>query len=163
MRRAAFTRRRTVPAVWRSSRLTAALSYLVREMKSGIAPCGTVPISSPVAGLVASNVSPLALGCQLPHHLPRATEHIAEMISLIEKLLARGIAYRAADGSIYFSIQKYQACGCRYGQLINLDFEQMRPGQRVQSDEYSKESVADFALSPPRAVARMRAAIAPAP
>ena len=52
-----------------------------------------------------------ALGCLLPHHLPRATEHIPEMISLIEKLLARGIAYRAADGSIYFSIEKYQGCG----------------------------------------------------
>ena len=86
------------------------------------------------------------LGCLTPHHLPRATEHIPEMISLIEKLLARGIAYRAPDGSIYFSIEKYQGCGCRYGQLINLNFDQMRPGQRVQSDEYSKESVADFAL-----------------
>jgi len=86
------------------------------------------------------------LGCRLPHQLPHATEYIAEMISLIEKLLARGIAYRAADGSIYFSIEKYQGCGCRYGQLINLNFEQMRPGERVQSDEYSKESIADFAL-----------------
>jgi cysteinyl-tRNA synthetase len=45
-----------------------------------------------------------SLGCLRPHQLPRATEHIAEMISLIEKLLARGIAYRAGDGSIYFSI-----------------------------------------------------------
>ena len=87
-----------------------------------------------------------ALGCLLPHHLPRATEHIPEMIALIEKLLARGIAYRAADGSIYFSIEKYQGCGCQYGQLIKLNFEQMRPGERVQSDEYSKESIADFAL-----------------
>jgi len=87
-----------------------------------------------------------SLGCLRPHQLPRATEHIAEMISLIEKLLARGIAYRAGDGSIYFSIEKYQGCGCRYGQLLNLNFDQMRPGERVQSDEYSKESVADFAL-----------------
>src|SRR5258708_1035554 len=86
------------------------------------------------------------LGFRLPHHLPRATEFIAEMISLIEKLLARKMAYRTADGSIYFSIEKYQGCGCCYGQLINLNFEQMRPGERVQSDEYSKESIADFAL-----------------
>ena len=86
------------------------------------------------------------LGCLTPHHLPRATAHIPEMIALIEKLLARGIAYRTADGSIYFSIEKYQGCGCRYGQLIKLNFEQMRPGARVQSDEYSKESLADFAL-----------------
>src|SRR5882724_2700609 len=86
------------------------------------------------------------LGCRLPHQLPHATEFIAEMISLIEKLLARNIAYRASDGSIYFSIEKYQGCGCRYGQLINLNFEQMRPGERVKSDEYAKESIADFAL-----------------
>src|SRR5258708_17237061 len=86
------------------------------------------------------------LGCLLPHHLPHATEHIPEMISLIEKLLARGFAYRTGDGSIYFSIEKYQGCGCRYGQLINLNFDQMRPGQRVQSDEYAKEDVAECAL-----------------
>src|SRR5213593_3890692 len=53
------------------------------------------------------------LRCLSPHHLPRATGHIAEMISLIEKLLARGIAYRTPDGSVYFSIEKYQGCGCR--------------------------------------------------
>src|SRR2546423_5170840 len=86
------------------------------------------------------------LGCRLPHHLPRATAHIEQMISLIEKLIARGIAYRTPDGSVYFSIEKYQGCGCRYGQLLNLNFDQMRPGQRVQSDEYTKESIADFAL-----------------
>ena len=87
-----------------------------------------------------------ALGCQRPHVLPRATEHIPEIIKLIEQLLAKGIAYRAADASVYFSIEKYQACGHRYGQLVNLNFEEMRPGARVQSDEYTKDSVADFAL-----------------
>jgi cysteinyl-tRNA synthetase len=86
-----------------------------------------------------------SLNCLRPTRMPRATEHIAEIIGLIEKLLARGIAYRAADG-IYFSIEKYQAASHRYGQLVNLNFDQMRPGSRVQSDEYSKESVADFAL-----------------
>src|SRR5262249_42197282 len=87
-----------------------------------------------------------ALGCLAPHHTPRATEHIPEIIQLVETLMARGIAYRAADGSVYFSIEKYQGCGCRYGQLVRLNFEQMRPGERVQSDEYSKEAIADFAL-----------------
>jgi len=85
------------------------------------------------------------LRCLTPHHMPRATEHLSEIIDLIGKLLSRGIAYKAADG-IYFSIEKYQAAGHRYGQLLNLNFEQMRPGERVASDEYSKESVADFAL-----------------
>jgi cysteinyl-tRNA synthetase len=78
--------------------------------------------------------------------MPRATEHIAEIIALVQKLIDRGIAYRAPDGSVYFSIDKYQASGCRYGRLVKLNFDDMRPGERVQSDEYSKESLADFAL-----------------
>ena len=87
-----------------------------------------------------------ALGCQLPHVTPRATEYIADIVSLIEKLIARGIAYQAADGSVYFSIEKYRACGCNYGQLVKLNFDEMRTGERVASDEYEKESLADFAL-----------------
>src|SRR5580704_13157468 len=43
-----------------------------------------------------------ALGCLRPHETPHATEHVADIISLIEKLEARGLAYRAADGSVYF-------------------------------------------------------------
>lgn len=86
------------------------------------------------------------LNCRLPHHTPRATEHIPEIIALIEELLARGLAYQAGDGSVYFSIEKYRGCGCAYGQLIKLNFDEMRVGERVQSDEYAKESVADFAL-----------------
>ncbi len=86
------------------------------------------------------------LSCLPPHHLPRATEFIAEMIQLIDALLKRGIAYKAADGSVYFSIQKYQGCGCHYGQLVNLNFDEMRVGERVASDEYTKDSLADFAL-----------------
>jgi cysteinyl-tRNA synthetase len=92
-----------------------------------------------------------ALNCRMPHEAPRATEHIAEIISLIEKLLAHGIAYQAADGSIYFSIEKYRASGCTYGQLLKLNFEEMRAGERVKSDEYAKEAVADFALWKARA------------
>jgi cysteinyl-tRNA synthetase len=87
-----------------------------------------------------------ALQCKRPHILPHATEHIPEIIALIEKLVARGIAYQAADGSVYFSIEKYRGCGCKYGQLVNLNFDGMRVGDRVASDEYEKESVADFAL-----------------
>jgi cysteinyl-tRNA synthetase len=86
------------------------------------------------------------LNCRLPHHTPRATEYIAEIISLIETLVRRGMAYRAADGSVYFSIEKYRGCGCTYGQLLKLNFDEMRAGERVKSDEYGKESVADFAL-----------------
>ncbi len=87
-----------------------------------------------------------SLGCLPPDQMPRATEHIAEMIQLIDALRKRGIAYQAADGSVYFSIEKYQVRGGRYGQLVNLNFDQMRRGERVASDEYTKDSLADFAL-----------------
>jgi cysteinyl-tRNA synthetase len=86
------------------------------------------------------------LGCRPPHETPRATEHIQDIISLVEKLMAHGLAYRAADGSVYFSIEKYRGGGGQYGQLVKLNFEEMRVGDRVASDEYEKESVADFAL-----------------
>ncbi|MCU0783310.1 MAG: cysteine--tRNA ligase [Verrucomicrobia bacterium] len=92
-----------------------------------------------------------ALNCRMPHETPRATEHIAEIISLIEQLLAHGIAYQAADGSVYFSIEKYRASGRTYGQLLKLNFEEMRAGERVKSDDYAKEAVADFALWKARA------------
>jgi len=86
------------------------------------------------------------LNCLEPHARPRATGYIPEIIALIEKLLARGIAYKAADGSVYFSIEKYRGCGCHYGQLLKLNLDALRAGERVRSDEYSKESVTDFAL-----------------
>jgi cysteinyl-tRNA synthetase len=86
------------------------------------------------------------LRCLQPKHIPHATKCIADIIDLIDKLMRRGIAYRAADGSVYFSIEKYQAAGRRYGQLLKLNFEEMRRGERVSNDEYAKEAVADFAL-----------------
>ncbi|MDB6021022.1 MAG: Cysteine--tRNA ligase, partial [Pedosphaera sp.] len=87
-----------------------------------------------------------SLNCLPPHATPRATEFIPEIISLVEKLIERGLAYKASDGSVYFSIEKYRGCGCVYGQLAKLNFDEMRVGDRVRSDEYAKESVADFAL-----------------
>jgi cysteinyl-tRNA synthetase len=91
------------------------------------------------------------LRCLRPHDLPHATDFIPDIIALIERLIARGIAYKASDGSVYFSIEKYRGCGCQYGQLVNLNFDEMRVGDRVSSDEYDKESVADFALWKARA------------
>lgn len=91
------------------------------------------------------------LHCLRPHVTPRATEHIADILALIEKLMQQGLAYRAADGSVYFSIEKYRAAGRSYGRLVRLNLEQLRPGERVRSDEYAKEAVADFALWKARA------------
>ncbi len=86
------------------------------------------------------------LNCLLPTMMPRATEYIPQIIGLISRLEERGLAYRAKDGSVYFSIQRYRDCGCRYGQLVNINPDELRVGERIASDEYDKESVADFAL-----------------
>jgi cysteinyl-tRNA synthetase len=86
------------------------------------------------------------LNCRVPDLTPHATEYIPQIIKLIERLVARQLAYRTPDGSVYFSIEKYRAGGAAYGQLVKLNFEEMRPGERVRSDEYDKEAATDFAL-----------------
>ncbi len=73
---------------------------------------------------------------------PAATEHIPEMIAMIQVLMDKGFAYQAEDKSIYFSIAKSPD----YGKLSKVDLENQRPGARIKSDEYAKDSVADFAL-----------------
>lgn len=77
-----------------------------------------------------------------PDEMPRATEHIDEMVALIQGLLERGHAYRTDDGSVFFSIASWPA----YGRLARLDPEQQRVGERVEADEYGKDDVRDFAL-----------------
>ncbi len=86
------------------------------------------------------------LNCLRPHQTPRATEHIGDIIRLVERLVAQGLAYKSTDGSVYFAISKYRESGRQYGQLLKLNADQMRTGERVQADEYEKEAVADFAL-----------------
>ncbi len=73
---------------------------------------------------------------------PEATAHIPEMIDMIRVLMEKGFAYQSDDKSVYFAISKCE----NYGQLVKLDFESQRVGARVSSDEYAKDSVADFAL-----------------
>jgi len=83
-----------------------------------------------------------ALRMTRPDVLPRATEHIEQMVDLIATLLERGHAYRTEDGSIFFRIASWPA----YGKLARLDPEQSRVGERVEADEYAKDDVRDFAL-----------------
>ena len=78
------------------------------------------------------------------HDYPRATEFIEPMITLIEGLLAKGVAYLGEDRSVYFSIEKFPA----YGRLSQLDKRELKTGAsgRVSSDEYAKEDARDFVL-----------------
>ncbi len=86
-----------------------------------------------------------ALGAVPPHDMPRATDYVPQMITLIERLLANGTAYRSEDGSIYFRIEAFPD----YGKLSHIHERTLKQGAggRVTQDEYdAKESVNDFAL-----------------
>lgn len=82
------------------------------------------------------------LNMQAAQHYPEATNYIAEMIDMIKKLEAKGFTYTTKDGSVFFSIGKYE----QYGKLANLNPEEMISGGRVADDSYEKEGARDFAL-----------------
>lgn len=77
-------------------------------------------------------------------HYPAATQYIPQMIKIIEVLLQKGIAYKGQDGSVYYAIKKFS----RYGCLSHLHLDELKEGasERVASDEYDKDNVADFVL-----------------
>jgi cysteinyl-tRNA synthetase len=76
-----------------------------------------------------------------PEHIPRATDHIPEMIDLISRLIARGHTY-TAEGSVYFRIASFP----EYGRLSRLDAAGVKSGTRVDTDKYDKENARDFVL-----------------
>jgi len=84
-----------------------------------------------------------ALGCERPDIVPRATDHIPEMVALIEKLAATGHAYRS-DDSFYFRISSFPD----YGKLSKINFAGNIVGasERIDTDKYEKEDARDFAL-----------------
>ena len=73
---------------------------------------------------------------------PKATDYIPQMVELVRRLVERGIAYLAEDGSVYFAIDRFPS----YGKLSRLDKREVRAGARVSQDDYSKENAQDFAL-----------------
>jgi cysteinyl-tRNA synthetase len=81
------------------------------------------------------------LRLQRPEKIVRATDHIGEMVSLIQSLTEKGITYES-DGSIYYRIAKFP----EYGKLSHNDFGGMIAGARVDMDEYEKENARDFVL-----------------
>ncbi|MEI7589911.1 MAG: cysteine--tRNA ligase, partial [Deltaproteobacteria bacterium] len=82
----------------------------------------------------------IALGIKEPQETPRATEHINGMISLAEKLIAKGMAY-AVDGDVYFAVDKFY----NYGKLSGRNTEELLAGARVDIGEKKKNPL-DFAL-----------------
>ncbi len=82
-----------------------------------------------------------ALNLQQPEYIVRATDHIDDMVQLIQRLTERGYTYQS-DGSIYFRISKFPD----YGKLAKIDTTGIQAGARVDVDRYEKADARDFAL-----------------
>jgi cysteinyl-tRNA synthetase len=89
----------------------------------------------------AFNVDRQLLNLEKPEIVVRATDHIDDMVKLIQTLEKKGYAYES-DGSYYFRVEKFSD----YGKLSRIDLSGMRAGARVDSDEYDKANVRDFVL-----------------
>jgi cysteinyl-tRNA synthetase len=81
------------------------------------------------------------LSIEAPEHWIRATDHIDDMVQLIERLQEKTFTY-ASEGSIYYRIAKFP----NYGKLSKIDLTGIQAGARVDNDRYEKESARDFAL-----------------
>ena len=75
-------------------------------------------------------------------YYPRVSECIPEIIAMLEVLESKGLAYSAEDGSVYFKVANFK----NYGKLSGRKLEAALAGTRVDTDKYSKDSPADFAL-----------------
>jgi cysteinyl-tRNA synthetase len=82
-----------------------------------------------------------ALGTERPDVQPRATQHVPDMIRIIELLFARGLAYQGGNGDVYYSVHGFAG----YGKLSGKSLEDLRAGERVEVDE-SKRDPLDFVL-----------------
>ena len=91
--------------------------------------------------IAAMNEDAAALGVIPPDVEPKATEHIAQMIEMIERLIANGKAYPAANGDVYYAVREFAA----YGQLSGKSLDDLRAGERVEVDGFKRDPL-DFVL-----------------
>ena len=82
-----------------------------------------------------------SLNLEPPEHIARATEHIEDMVELIQRLTEKGFTY-VSEGSTYYRIAKFP----NYGKLSKIDVAGMQTGARVDMDRYDKDNARDFAL-----------------
>ena len=83
-----------------------------------------------------------ALRIQKADLYPKATEHIPQMVHIIQQLMKNKHAYRSDDGSVYYNIASFK----EYGKLSHSKISSLKAGARVKHDSYDKESAQDFAL-----------------
>jgi len=82
-----------------------------------------------------------ALGVEKPDHEPRATQYVSQMLEMIGRLEANGLAYRAADGDVNFAVRKFPG----YGKLSGKSLDDLRAGERVDVGAAKRDPL-DFVL-----------------
>jgi cysteinyl-tRNA synthetase len=82
-----------------------------------------------------------ALGVLPPDHEPRATRYVAQMLAMIERLIANGLAYPAPNGDVYYSVRGFP----QYGRLSGKSLDELRAGERVEVDPNKRDPM-DFVL-----------------
>ncbi len=82
-----------------------------------------------------------ALGVEKPDHEPRATQYVPQMLEMIGRLEAKGLAYRAEDGDVNFAVRKFPG----YGKLSGKSLDDLRAGERVEVGA-AKHDALDFVL-----------------
>lgn len=100
----------------------------------------------PIQTLTARYINALhedctALGILPPDHEPRATACVGDMTALIERLIAKGHAYVASNGDVYYSVHTFTA----YGKLSGKSIKDLRAGERVEIDPHKRDPL-DFVL-----------------
>ncbi len=82
-----------------------------------------------------------ALGIERPQHEPRATDHVPHMLELIGQLESKGLAYRAPNGDVNYSVRRFPG----YGKLSGKSLDELQAGERV-AVESGKQDPLDFVL-----------------
>jgi cysteinyl-tRNA synthetase len=127
---------------WRGYEVTFVRNYtdvddkiIARGAEEGISPDEVARKYAAAYDAVAAD-----LGLEEPDHPVKATDHISEMIKMIESLVERGVAYEAG-GSVWFSVESFPG----YGKLSGRTLEGVRAGERVEPDPNKRQPL-DFAL-----------------
>ena len=91
--------------------------------------------------IAAMDEDAAALGVIKPNQEPKATEFVPEIINMVQKLVDNGFAYPAANGDVYYQVNKFAS----YGRLSHKNLEDLQAGARVEVDEVKKNPM-DFVL-----------------
>ena len=81
------------------------------------------------------------LGIERPTHEPRATDHVPQMLAMIDTLTQKGLAYQASNGDVNYAVRKFEG----YGKLSGKSLDELQAGERVAVDD-GKQDPLDFVL-----------------